>query len=219
MKKICLILVIGLSCLFAACKGQEDYLKQEVITAEETPEKKPEEGTVEEKTIEEKTEDRMDIQQVVDSKADNESEMTDEELRDAYYERYYRVWAEGEMEEAIGERSTYYRQSSYHEEVINYMENIREERDISNIAEPLFYTDMKYYSKEDFEEVPSSIITLAKNEIYARHGYIFKNQDLNDYFMGCIWYNPSCSAEEFDDSVFNSYEKANVIVLAELDKK
>lgn len=25
--------------------------------------------------------------------------------------------------------------------------------------------------------------------------------------MGCVWYNPTCKAEDFDDSVLNEYEK------------
>lgn len=59
--------------------------------------------------------------------------------------------------------------------------------------------------------------SLAKNEIYARHGYIFKNEDLYNYFMGCVWYNPTCKAEDFDDSVLNEYEKANLEILASMD--
>ncbi|RGE68529.1 YARHG domain-containing protein [Eisenbergiella massiliensis] len=30
---------------------------------------------------------------------------------------------------------------------------------------------------------------MAKNEIYARHKYIFKNEDLYNYFMGCVRYH------------------------------
>ena len=51
----------------------------------------------------------------------------------------------------------------------------------------------------------------------ARHGYIFKNEDLYNYFMGCVWYNPTCKAEDFDDSVLNEYEKANLEILASMD--
>lgn len=76
-------------------------------------------------------------------------------------------------------------------EVLNYKEaeNVREVRDISNLIEPLFETDKKYYTEEEFEKEPMLVIHLAKNEIYARHGYIFENPDLYNYFMGCIWYS------------------------------
>jgi hypothetical protein len=61
------------------------------------------------------------------------------------------------------------------------------------------------------------IIHLAKNEIYARHGYIFKDEDLNNYFNGQLWYEPSVKSENFDERVFNDYEKANLRLLTDLD--
>ena len=124
---------------------------------------------------------------------------------------------EKELENTIDERSQYYRASAYYLEIVDYWENVREARDVSNVNEPLFATNKQYYTKENFENEPKLVIHLAKNEIYARHGYIFKNEDLYNYFMGCVWYNPTCKAEDFDDSVINEYEKANLEILASMD--
>lgn len=124
---------------------------------------------------------------------------------------------EKELENTIDERSQYYRASAYYLEIVDYWENVREARDVSNVNEPLFATNKQYYTKENFENEPKLVIHLAKNEIYARHGYIFKNEDLHNYFMGCVWYNPTCKAEDFDDSVLNEYEKANLEILASMD--
>ena len=124
---------------------------------------------------------------------------------------------EKELENTIDERSQYYRASAYYLEIVDYWENVREARDVSNVNEPLFATNKQYYTKEDFENEPKLVIHLAKNEIYARHGYIFKNEDLYNYFMGCVWYNPTCKAEDFDDSVLNEYEKASLEILASMD--
>lgn len=124
---------------------------------------------------------------------------------------------EKELENTIDERSQYYRASAYYLEIVDYWENVREARDVSNVNEPLFATNKQYYTKENFENEPKLVIHLAKNEIYARHGYIFKNEDLYNYFMGCVWYNPTCKAENFDDSVLNEYEKANLEILASMD--
>ena len=124
---------------------------------------------------------------------------------------------EKELENTIDERSQYYRASAYYLEIVDYWENVREARDVSNENEPLFATNKQYYTKENFENEPKLVIHLAKNEIYARHGYIFKNEDLYNYFMGCVWYNPTCKAEDFDDSVLNEYEKANLEILASMD--
>ena len=124
---------------------------------------------------------------------------------------------EKELENTIDERSQYYRASAYYLEIVDYWENVIEARDVSNVNEPLFATNKQYYTKENFENEPKLVIHLAKNEIYARHGYIFKNEDLYNYFMGCVWYNPTCKAEDFDDSVLNEYEKANLEILASMD--
>lgn len=133
------------------------------------------------------------------------------------YPSYNSSWTEEEMIDAINERNQYYRASAYYSEIVDYWENVREVRDISNVIEPLFETDEKYYTKEEFESEPMLVIHLAKNEIYARHGYIFANEDLYNYFMGCIWYSPTCNSTDFDDSVFNEYEKANLEILTNLD--
>lgn len=133
------------------------------------------------------------------------------------YPSYNSSWTEEEMIDAINERSQYYRASAYYSEIVDYWENVREVCDISNLIESLFETDEKYYTKEEFENEPMLVIHLAKNEIYARHGYIFANEDLYNYFMGCIWYSPTCDSTDFDDSVFNEYEKANLEILTNLD--
>ena len=43
------------------------------------------------------------------------------------------------------------------------------------------------------------------------------NEDLYNYFMGCIWYSPTCDGTDFKDSIFNEYEKANLEILVDLD--
>lgn len=58
---------------------------------------------------------------------------------------------------------------------------------------------------------------LAKNEIYARHGYIFRDTDLYNYFMTMVWYWPCVTPEEFDASVFNETERHNLDILRKLD--
>ena len=140
----------------------------------------------------------------------SENDITDNSI-------YNSSWTEEEIIKAVNERSQYYKASAYYSEIIDYWENTREVRDITNVLEPLFETDKKYYTKEEFESEPMLVIHLAKNEIYARHGYIFKNEDLYNYFMGCIWYSPTCDSTDFDDNIFNEYEKANLEILSDLD--
>lgn len=122
-----------------------------------------------------------------------------------------------QTEALISERLPYYQASSFHDEIVDYWENTREVRDVSNVIEPLYETDKRYLTKENLAYDPPLVIHLAKNEIYARHGYIFKDADLYNYFMGCIWYTPSVEPEAFSEDVFNAYEKENLKLLTELD--
>ena len=122
-----------------------------------------------------------------------------------------------EEEKLLNERMEHYQKSAYYEEITDYWENTREVRDVSNRIDPLYESDALYLTKEMVAYDPPVVIHLAKNEIYARHGYIFKDQDLYHYFMGCIWYVPVVSPEDFSDAVFNEYEKENLKLLEELD--
>ncbi len=122
-----------------------------------------------------------------------------------------------EMIALFNERMTYYVKSAYCDEMMRYWEEIRGVTDVSYRMVPLYETDKRYLMKEELANEPSTVIHLAKNEIYARHGYIFNDKDLYNYFMGCIWYTPTIEPEDFSDKVFNEYEIANLELLDELD--
>lgn len=59
---------------------------------------------------------------------------------------------------------------------------------------------------------------LARNEIYAKHGRIFKNADLQQYFSSQSWYVPLYSPEVFDEGVFNAYEKENIKLIKSVEQ-
>ena len=124
---------------------------------------------------------------------------------------------EEKLIEIINERKFYRDRCSFYADVVSYMENVRGVTDIGNLLEPIYRTNEVYYTKEDFENEPSLITYIAKNEIYARHGYQFKNPDLDNYFRGMVWYEPLYTSEEFDVSVFNDYEWHNLKILSEMD--
>ena len=66
-----------------------------------------------------------------------------------------------------------------------------------------------YLKESDLEGLTKEEIRLATNEIYARHGYIFEDQELQAYFEGKDWYQGTVKGAEFNASVFNEYELAN----------
>ena len=58
-----------------------------------------------------------------------------------------------------------------------------------------------------------SITQMIINEMYARHGYIFKDQTLTDYFAQKSWYIPRTADMEEIYPVMNAVEQANVTLL------
>lgn len=153
------------------------------------------------------TTDTKDVQEI----------QSEKDIEQLVYDRYYSKWSEEEMLAEIERRQPFLENCFFYNDVIQYLEDFREVRDISTVVEPLYYTDLKYYTEEDFKGVPEVILRIAQNEIYARHGYIFKDKDLKNYFEGQLWYVPTCEAEEFTDMVFNEYEKANLDILSKLE--
>ena len=88
--------------------------------------------------------------------------------------------------------------------------------DVSGIFFYMFDTDSQYYSEEDFAGCSDTILKLAKNEIYARRGRMFTDPELYEFFLTRMWYEPKYTPEEFDESVFNEYEWANLELLVSL---
>ncbi len=50
----------------------------------------------------------------------------------------------------------------------------------------------------------------AINEVYARHGYIFKDSGLLNYYKQFPWYDPSIPNTDFKQTMFNDTEYQNV---------
>ena len=55
-----------------------------------------------------------------------------------------------------------------------------------------------------------------RNVIFAYHGYIFKSKDLNEMFSKEKWYKPNV---QFDDKIFNEYEKKNIETIKNMEKE
>jgi hypothetical protein len=126
-------------------------------------------------------------------------------------------WSSEEIEAAVSERSGYQEKSKYNSALADYWENVRGVRDISNQCMYMFDTNKVVYTAADFEGLSSEVIHIAKNEIYARRGYSFRDPDLYNYFMGEIWYTPSVLPADFSENIFTETEVKNLDLLNELD--
>lgn len=68
------------------------------------------------------------------------------------------------------------------------------------------------YSNSSIENNELFELQLLRNEIFARHGYVFNNSRLGDYFSKYKWYNPDYK-NPIKDINLNSIEKHNVNII------
>ena len=58
-------------------------------------------------------------------------------------------------------------------------------------------------------------LRVLRNEIYARHGRVFKDPNLQKYFSAQAWYQPN---PEFKDENLSKTESDNLVIIAEVEK-
>ena len=73
-------------------------------------------------------------------------------------------------------------------------------------------TSSRYYSTEEVQNMSNEDLFYARNEIFARHGRMLSDPNLQANFNSKTWYNPIYSPAEFDSlpSPLNDYELKNV---------
>lgn len=81
-------------------------------------------------------------------------------------------------------------------------------------ADHLSYTTVTKYTLEDLSILDSYGLKITRNEIFARHGRMFNDQELQEYFKGQQWYVPQIAANDFDTSCLNEVEKYNVNLIS-----
>lgn len=77
------------------------------------------------------------------------------------------------------------------------------------------------YSASELSHLTDWELYLARNEIYARHGREFHNDDLQRYFNGQSWYTPVYSPEDFDarsGSILSSVEQKNAATILSIEQ-
>ena len=70
-------------------------------------------------------------------------------------------------------------------------------------------------TQADVDDLSDGQAQLAINDIYARHGYIFRSNWWLNYYRQFSWYTESIPADQFSSSMLNSVEYENVRMLAE----
>lgn len=81
------------------------------------------------------------------------------------------------------------------------------------------FSDSEYISYSDLSGLTQAEVTLARNEIYARHGRKFDTDSIREYFESKSWYYPQYNPDDFSESVFNQYEKENIKTIVAYEKE
>lgn len=80
-------------------------------------------------------------------------------------------------------------------------------------------SDRGYLTEDDLKTLSKDELRLARNELYARHGRLFKDQELQAYFNTFDWYDGRIAPDKFSDSMLNMYEIANRDLIVAYEEK
>ena len=80
--------------------------------------------------------------------------------------------------------------------------------DYTKLERPLLPADLEVFSK--------AALRIWRNAIYARHGRIFKSEDLQALFNEYAWYTPD---ENYSDDKLTDTDRANIELIQEFEKK
>lgn len=99
--------------------------------------------------------------------------------------------------------------------------NVEEEESKKNTKQEYIFSDSntRYLSEEEIKDIDPNKLRIARNEIFARHGYIFQDEELQQYFSKMSWYIGTVPSEQFDmETTFNEYEKKNIELISQMEE-
>lgn len=110
----------------------------------------------------------------------------------------------------------------YYEDLIEFINNNYSENDYTvymGYGESYYIipdSSSRYLTKEELYQYDNSSLGFVRNEIFARHGYVFKNEDYRNYFTSMPWYLPD---SRFKGTLkeLNPVEKHNVELIQSIE--
>lgn len=77
-------------------------------------------------------------------------------------------------------------------------------------------SDRAYVTQSQLSQLTKEELELARNEIFARHGYAFQEERIRNYFESKPWYQATIQPADFYNQVtFNEYESKNIAYIQE----
>jgi tetratricopeptide (TPR) repeat protein len=82
------------------------------------------------------------------------------------------------------------------------------------------WTSQRQITEYDLQGLSLRDLELMRNEIYARHGWVFNRQDLRRYFESQPWYRPrSPQANRQVEAEMRGLERRNVQIIRDLERR
>lgn len=106
------------------------------------------------------------------------------------------------VKDGLGAKIVTGQRSTENKWIVDPTENVTDEI-------PLFFWKDELYPYMNLPtlSMQKKDLRLLRNLFYAKHGYIFKSQDLKDIFENFDWYKPN---PKFSESEFSNYENAEI---------
>jgi hypothetical protein len=76
-------------------------------------------------------------------------------------------------------------------------------------------SNTRIYDASELEPLSNHDLFVARNEIYARHGYVFEAGELSEYFASKSWYH---SSDVFSEGALSEVERANVSAILAIEQ-
>lgn len=92
-----------------------------------------------------------------------------------------------------------------------------EEENLENNDDMFPLSSSTYLVMSDLEGLTKEECRIGRNEIYARHGRLFTDEFLQDYFNSKDWYEGYIEPEDFDETMLNEYEISNRDLIVEYE--
>lgn len=77
----------------------------------------------------------------------------------------------------------------------------------------------EFLLRSDIDWMDRETCRYARNEIYARHGRLFQDQQMQEYFNSCSWYIGEIAPEDFQESMLSDIEIYNRDLIVEYEKE
>ena len=160
-------------------------------------------------------ESSIDMDEINEKINNNESLFRDDNNSDSYDHEYIYEGTEGSDDYINSDEDSEYNDveescDEYNDSDDYYNEDEYYNQDEYDSEYIFSYSDSVYLTDYDLQGLDKALLRFVRNEIYARHGAIFKDIGLQHYFESKSWYSGTVNVSDFDASVFNEVELENI---------